>query len=357
MDFAEFKDVPVVDCHVHFGNFGAGGAQLKAKDLDVLGEFMVEVQKKGKLASMCVTGRDAGLYLKARYPRLFYAGGFVPWSGETATLPNVNWEKYIQSLIELGYDGVGEMGNKPVLSKSHEPLDGDYYEGFWNSCESLGFPVLCHVADPEEFWDEALAPDWAKKQRWVYYLDDYPTKEELYNEMENVLTAHPTLKVTLCHFYFISGNLEKAYAFMKQFPNANLDLTLGIELMYNISRQRDGWREFFIKYQNRILFGTDIATWQAIQESVARIWLIRKFLESDEEFYTPSTADRLLTRYEEPFIGLNLPVTTLKKIYSDNFKRLWGRRPKQIDVKAAVEILGKKGEKLISDAIKNLPQE
>ena len=98
MDFAEFKDVPVVDCHVHFGNFGAGGVQLTAKDLGVLGEFMVEVQKKGKLASMCVTGRDAGLYLKARYPRLFYAGGFVPWSGETAALLDVNWKKYIEDV-------------------------------------------------------------------------------------------------------------------------------------------------------------------------------------------------------------------------------------------------------------------
>lgn len=73
----------------------------------------------------------------------------------------------------------------------------------------LGFPVICHVADPEEFWDERLAPEWAKQQRWVYYLDNYPKKGELYKEMENVLNAHPNLKVILCHFYFISANLEK----------------------------------------------------------------------------------------------------------------------------------------------------
>ena len=92
-------------------------------------------------------------------------------------------------------------------------------------------------------------------------------------------------------------------------------------MIYNISRRRDEWREFSIKYQDRIFFGTDIATWQ-IQEAVARIWLVRKFLESDEEFFTPNTADELLTRYEEPFVGLNLPEEVLRKIYAENFMRL-----------------------------------
>jgi predicted TIM-barrel fold metal-dependent hydrolase len=351
MRFSEFADVPVIDGHVHFGNFGAGSVQWSLDELQRLSASYIDVMRKGKLSGMYVTGGDAGLCLKVKYPTLFYSGGFVPWSGETDSLPNVDWDAYIATLKKLGYEGVGEMGNKPVLRNKHTPLDSSYYKGFWEACESQDFPVLCHVADPEEFWDENLAPDWAKKQRWVYYLDDYPKKEELNDEMENVLSGHPDLKVVLCHFYFISADLEKAEDFLNCYRNVGLDLTLGIELMYNISRRRDDWRTFFIKHQDRIFFGTDIATWQTIQETVDRIWLIRNFLESDEEFFTPSTADKLLTRYEKPFLGLKLPKEAIRKIYAGNFQRLWGKKPKKVNRELALKILRQKGEKAVADAI------
>ncbi|MCW4020805.1 MAG: amidohydrolase family protein [Candidatus Bathyarchaeota archaeon] len=352
--FSEFADLPVIDCHVHFSSFDSGGVPMTGGKLRQMGEFIVEVIEKGMLSQMYVSGRDAGLYLKVKYPGLFYAGGFVPWSGRTVALPSVEWKSYVASLFGLGFEGIGEMGNKPAVRSSHQPLDGDYYRGFWNACEELGFPVLCHVADPEEFWDENLAPDWAKQRRWVYYLDDYPLKEELYGEMENVLDAHPNLKIVLAHFYFLSADLERAAEVLGRYKHANFDLTLGIELMYNISHRRDDWRDFFIKHQDRIFFGTDIATWQTVQQAIDRIWLIRNFLESDEEFFTPSTADNLLTRYEEPFIGLNLPEGALKKIYAENFQRLWGNEPEKVNVDAAIRTLEEKGEKTISEALRSL---
>jgi len=354
MNLSEFADISVIDCHVHLGNFGPGETKITAEDLQKTAEFMVETIKKGRLSQMYLSGHDAGLYLKAKYPRLFYAGGFAPWSGETKTVPAVNWQKYVRSLIDVGFDGIGEMGSKPVPRSVHTPLDGDYYKGFWEACESSDYPVLCHVADPEEFWDEHLAPEWAKEQGWVYYVGDYPSKEELYKEMENVLVAQPRLKVVLCHFYFISADLERASEFLDSYRNANFDLTLGIELMHNISQRRDDWRDFFIKYQDRIFFGTDIATWQTIQESVDRIWLIRNFLESDEEFFTPLTADRLLTRYKDPYIGLNLPKSALEKIYAGNFQRLWGKEPKEIDLRAAIEMCKEKSERPIADALRKI---
>jgi len=343
--------MPVIDCHVHFG---AGQAKLAREELEKVGESMMDVIKKGRLSQMYVTARDAGLYLKSKYGGLFYAGGFVPWSQETDTLPDVDWPSYVSSLVKVGFDGIGEMGSKTVPRDRHTPLDGDYYRGFWESCESFDFPVLCHVADPEEFWDEDLAPDWAKQRGWIYYKGDYPTKEELYREMENVLDEYPGLKVVLCHFFFMSADLERASDLLESHRNTNFDLALGIELMYNISRRRDDWRDFFMKYQDRIFFGTDIATRQTLQQAIDRIWLIRNFLECDEEFFTPSTADKLLTRYQEPFIGLKLPEAALSRIYSGNFQRLWGEEPKRIDTNAAVNICEQRDEEVIAEALRDL---
>jgi len=354
---SEFKDIPVIDCHAHFAGVGAGRLQLSPTELNKMGAFMAEVIKRGRLSQTYISGRDAALYSKAQYPELFYAGGFAPWSGETDQLPDADWEKYIRSLIELGFDGVGEMGSKPVPRSRHVPLDGCYYEGFWDACEAQGFPVLCHVADPEEFWDEKLAPDWAKKKGWVYHLEDYPTKEELYRETESVLDAHPDLRIVLCHFYFISADIERASTFLDCYRNANFDLTLGIELMHNISRRRDDWRDFFIKYQDRIFFGTDISTWQTVEEAIDRIWLVRNFLESDDKFHTPETADELLTRYKAPFLGLDLPPRALRKIYSENFQRLWGSKPRKVNTEVAISTLRSKGETAIAEALERLAQE
>lgn len=350
---SKFKNLPIIDCHVHFDTWACRTTELTNEEFRKMSEFIVRVIMEGRLSKMYISGGDAGLYLKAKYPEMFYAGAYIPWSGETDKMPNVNWQKYIQLLFEVGFDGIGEVGSKPVPKNKHIPLNSDYYRGFWETCEAYGFPVLCHVADPEEFWDKNLAPEWAVKRGWIY-VEDYPSKKELYKEMENVLEIHPDLKVVLCHFYFISADLEKASDFLERYKNANFDLAPGIELIYNISRRRDEWREFFIKYQDRILFGTDIATWQTIKEAMARIWLVRKFLESDEEFFTPEIADDLLTRYKEPFIGLNLPEGVLRKIYAKNFMKLWGEKPKKTNIEIAIKICEEKGEKIIAENLKNL---
>jgi len=132
-------------------------------------------------------------------------------------------------------------------------------------------------------------------------------------------------------------------------------LTPGIELIYNISRKRDDWRGFFIKYQDRLLFGTDTGTWETVEESVVKIWLVRNFLESDEEFFTPSEADMLLTRYKEPFVGLTLPKSVLRKIYAGNFRRLWGETPRIVPLDVTIKILEENGEIVIAQALRSIP--
>jgi len=55
---------------------------------------MVDVIKKGRLSQIYVSGGYAGLYLKAKYPGMFYAGGYVPWSGNTESLKVNDWNSY-----------------------------------------------------------------------------------------------------------------------------------------------------------------------------------------------------------------------------------------------------------------------
>lgn len=301
--------MPVVDCHVHpwppwRANNKLDEAALKAKSLE-LGETI----SRGQLSQMHVYGNPdhSSLYIKAANPGLFYAGGYASWSLEAKSWKRTDWPSYIESLIKLGYDGIGEMGAKPVTRDKHTPLDSPVYEGFWDACEDAKFPVVCHVGDPEEFWSEEQTPVWAKSRGWGYYRGNYPALEELYAEVEHFLTRHPRVKVVFPHFLFLSPYMERLGEFFTRHRNAYVDLTPGIELVYSISRKRDDWQRFFLRNADRVLLGTDIGMSKTVEEHLARIWILRNFLETSKEFYTPDSADELLTRYEEPFIGLDLP--------------------------------------------------
>ncbi|MCX6649170.1 MAG: amidohydrolase family protein [Candidatus Bathyarchaeota archaeon] len=356
MEFSGFTGVPVVDCHVHpwppwRTDNRLDEAALKAKSLE-----LVETISRGRLSQMHVYGNPdhSALYLKAANPGLFYAGGYAPWSFEAKSWGGTDWPRYVESLVGLGYDGIGEMGAKPVTRDRHTPLDSPLYEGFWSACEDEGLPVVCHVGDPEEFWSEKQTPAWAKARGWGYYMGDYPALEELYAEVENFLGRHPGVEVVFPHFLFLSPHMERLEDFFTRHPGAYVDLTPGIELVYSISRRRDEWRRFFTRHADRILLGTDIGMSKTVEEHLARVWILRNFLETGDEFYTPASADELLTRYKEPFIGLDLPRVALEKICAGNFRRLWGAKPREVDVKAAASAAEKQGHAGVTEALKRV---
>jgi len=353
LGFSELSDSRVIDCHVH--------AWMLRKGLDeatIRGQTdaLVEIIGKGGLEAIYAfdSASHLPLYLKASHPGLFYAGGYAPWTGRTDEMPDPDWATYIPRLMELGYDGIGEMGSKPATRDAHVPLDSPYYRGFWEACEEHRFPVLCHIGDVEDFWREETTPAWAKERGWGYYHGDYSDLEELYTEIENVLDLHPELPIALCHFLFLSPHLERAEEFLDSHPNACLDLSLGVELMYNISRRRDEYREFFIRHDARILFGTDIGMSTTLPQHLARITMIRRFLESGDEFHTPDTTDDLLTRYELPYVGLDLPRPSLEKIYAGNFRRLWGEEPKAVDVDQVIAACESKENTSMAKVLKKL---
>jgi predicted TIM-barrel fold metal-dependent hydrolase len=346
----------VVDCHVHPWPPWRADNRLANTVLRTKSIELTETITRGRLSQMHVYGNPdhSALYLKTANPGLFYAGGYAPWSFEAKDWRNTDWPSYIASLVELGYDGIGEMGAKPITRENHTPLDSPAYEGFWDACEDERLPIVCHVGDPEEFWIEEKTPPWAKARGWGYYLGDYPTLDELYTEVENILGRHSKVNIVFPHFLFLSPHMERFSDFFEHHPNAHVDLTPGIELVYNISHRRDDWRRFFTRYADRILLGTDIGMSRTVEEHLVRIWILRNFLETGEEFYTPNSADDLLTRYEDPFIGLDLPKTTLEKIYAGNFYRLWGPKPKDVIVKTAAVAAEKQGHAGVAKALRDL---
>jgi len=186
--------------------------------------------------------------------------------------------------------------------------------------------VLWHVNDPEEFWNPEEAPEWAKGPGWLYD-DSFPTKESIYGECERALAKHPKLNVIFAHFYFLSDDLPRAGAFLDRYSNVTIDLAPGIEMLHNFTKRAEAAREFFLKYQDRILFGTDFAP-GGVQ---SRIWVVRNFLETDEEFHVPTDERLFWPDHREIIRGIKLPKEVLEKIYRGNFERVVSAEPRRLE--------------------------
>jgi predicted TIM-barrel fold metal-dependent hydrolase len=277
---------------------------------------------------------------KAAHPDSFYVFAALDhsahWSGGKIASPSL--AEQVDRAVAIGVDGIKLIETKPTHRKMVDfPIDGDYYAPMFAPIEQTGLPILWHVADPEEFWDPQRTPGWAKARGWGYD-QTWIAKETLCAEVENVLRRHPRLKVILAHFYFLSADLARAAALFDAHPQVCFDLAPGVEMLYNLSRDPDSAREFFIKHADRIVFGTDIEAGAPVEQAAIRAQIVMRWLETDHEFRLDKGADYTLGPPTDGAIrGLNLPQDVLAAIYAANFERLAGSRPKPLNKALALE--------------------
>jgi predicted TIM-barrel fold metal-dependent hydrolase len=170
-----------------------------------------------------------------------------------------------------------------------------------------------------------------------------------------VLERHPRLKAILAHFHFLSADLERAGRFLDEHPSVCYDLAPGSEMYNNFTRANGHARvhgsvttsgrarDFFLHYQDRLIYGTDTTTGQmqrdgdrAIEQALGRQWTVRTFLETDGAFIPPEGLERWLEPDLPAFRGVALPREILVKIYRGNFERLYGPDPVQLDLAVAL---------------------
>ena len=340
MDKFSRKVSRVIDCHVHLLDLASVGR-------------LIEIRRHlaiDRMNLVCIVDPHSGSgHPQALYAKLIGRGAVYCFgglnhaaiiSGGEATAPSL--AEQVDQLLAAGCDGIKLIEGKPTARQELPfPLDGEYYSEFFARAAARQVPLLWHVADPEEFWDAAAAPKWAVEHGWTYGPEDV-AKEQLYTEVANVLQRHPSLRVIFPHFYFLSADLARADGFLRAHPNVNIDLALGVELLFNLSRDRDAAREFFLTHQDRILFGTDITSAHPPAQAALRGGLVRQFLEGSEPFAAPAEADELLQPSEDSKIqGLALPADVLAKIYCANFEAFAGAAPAAVNRDQAVaECLG-----------------
>jgi predicted TIM-barrel fold metal-dependent hydrolase len=246
----------------------------------------------------------------------------------------------VHKLVRIGFDGLKLIDGKPTARQRFGlPFDAPAYEGMWAALEELCFPCVCHVADPETFWERQRIPSWALANGWFYAEGDYPSKEDLYAEIDHVLERHPSLQIIFAHFYFLSADLERAARFLDAHPTVCFDITPGAEMFNNFTRQYATARAFFTTYQDRIVYGTDTSTRGiargGVEQPLSYARYVRSFLEAGEPFTPSPLIPHWLEDDLEAIRPLALPEKALEQIYHANFERLYGTRPAALNEEAA----------------------
>jgi predicted TIM-barrel fold metal-dependent hydrolase len=314
----------IIDCHVHFDGVKLADRMLADQWATGADRFNVVVTPRYN-AETSPDRLAWALWLKRRFPDRVYVFGNLDYTGMfdgKGASPDVPLVDQLDRLIGLGCDGLKMLDGKPDTRKAiGQPLDGAFYRPLLKHLEEMRFPLLYHINDPPEFWSPDTVPLWARQQKW-WYNETFPTYRQIQQEALNAFARHPKLNVWLAHFFFLSDDLAVAEEFLRTHPGLCLDLAPGVEMLHNFTRQHAAARDLFIRYADRILYGTDIGAGHHCT-GPKRGWMVRHFLETDATFEVPD--DPLMTPDDRPVLhGLALPAETLEKIYAGNFLRILG---------------------------------
>ena len=211
------------------------------------------------------------------------------------------------------YKGLG-LTNKDSKGK-RVPVDDERLGPIWEVCGELGIPVLIHSADPFQFWQDKDD----QNERWFelkekpnrYYggSDFIPPFEDIIKEQHTVFERHKNTTFINAHLGWMGNDLKRLGNHLDSFPNVMTEFGAVIA---ELGRQPKTARQFFIDYQDRIMFGKD-------SYNKEEFYTYFRVLESDDEYFSYFRKRHAFWK----MYGLNLPDEVLKKVYYKNALKLF----------------------------------
>ncbi len=213
-------------------------------------------------------------------------------------------------------------------------VDDKRMEPIWRRAGEVGAIVAWHVADPvaffkpvdeknERYGELSMAPEWS------FHGKDYPSHEELLAQRDKVLRSFPKTIFLGIHLANHPEDLDYVDRLLDSCPNLFVDVAARLG---EIGRHEAAkTRKFFIKHQDRILFGSDLIVTPrgmqlgSVSEEPPTFKDALKFYADHRRFF--ETADRNIphpTPSQGPWTinAINLPRDVLGKLYQTNAEKL-----------------------------------
>jgi predicted TIM-barrel fold metal-dependent hydrolase len=313
---------PVIDIHNHLGS---GKAFLTPERVK---QYLTEMNEAGVRTVVNLDGgwgdrlKETLAALDEAHPGRFLTFALVNFDG----IDDDDWSRREAQRLEESFKAGAKglkfhklFGLRYRYKDGHlVPVDDPKLDPIWETCAKYKRPVVIHIADPAAFftpldrfnerWHELNAhPD------WLFYGKDFPKREALLDQLHRVIAKHPRTTFVNTHFGNNAEDLASVADKLDKYPNMYVDIDARIS---ELGRQPYTTRKFFLKYRDRVMFGTDTPP----KRDAYRIYY--RFLETDDEYFDSSPSHHRQGFWN--IYGIYLPRDVLEKVYYKNAERLFG---------------------------------
>ena len=334
---------PVIDFHTHLGFSAKGVAGVphgEERRFAAPPDELLPVMDRVNLHTMVnlTGGVGSGLQESLTRFQTAHPGRFLTFTEprySTITAPNYPREQAdeIERAQKIGARGVkvlktlGLYLREQVTSGPLVQIDDRRFDPMWEACGALAMPVAIHISDPEAFFlpidrfnerfEELNAhPDWS------FHGRDFPSTRDLFEARNRVFARHPKTTFVALHVGNKAEDLGYVSECLDRYPNMHIEIGARVG---ELGRQPRNARRFFDRYQDRILFGTDAVPHgtqtpqQIFGDALYEIYY--RFLETEDEYFDYAPAPTP-PQGRWRIYGIGLPDPILRKVYSENARRL-----------------------------------
>lgn len=303
---------PIIDMHSH--DYAQNDAEIEqwVKTMDKLG-----IEKTVILSMQSGKGLDSVMHVYSKYPDRFEFWCGIDFTGYNTDKDWVkNAVKELERCHKKGVKGIGELGDKGeglIYSKPTPGygihMDDPMLKPIWSKCAELRMPVSIHIAEPIWMYEQMDSTNDGLMNGYAWKVDlkkkDILNHAELIQTLDNAVKDNPNTTFIACHFANCSYDLAILGNMLDAYPNLWADNAARYAETAPIPRYV---KSFYEKYQNRLLYGTDMGMDEEMYKITFRI------LESeDEHFYETE-----LFNYHWPLNGFGLTDEVLEKLYKKN---------------------------------------
>lgn len=204
-------------------------------------------------------------------------------------------------------------------------IDDDKFDRIFQHIEELGIPLIGHQGEPKNCWlpvaemtvnnDKQYFSE--HPQYHMYLHPEFPSYEEQMQARNNMLNKHPNLAFMGAHLASLEWSVDQLAVFLDRNPQAVVDLAARMgQVQYQSKLDHNKVRNFFIKYQDRILYATDLTQSPEGPAAEFKQQAHTKWLEDWQ--YLNTEQELVVPEVDGPVKGLALPKEVADKIYALN---------------------------------------
>jgi len=313
-----------IDAHVHVFKDDAGlGALLRRFDMHLLDILVVD--DRDKFENQLEPQRSDALAVRRVYPgRVALCTTISPYDFEQP-----GFAERVKRQLD-GDFAAGAVAVKiyKVLGMEIKTKQGKYLlpddpvlDPIYEEIAAKGRTVVAHVAEPDSCWQapNPASPDYGYYKdnpgEYAYLHPEWPSKAEILKARDHVLEKHPKLRVVGAHLGSMEVDVDEIAKRFDRYPNFAVDTAARV--VYLTLQPREKVRAFLIKYQDRVLYGTDFELGPTADAGKELSWANATYLLDWKYFST----NEVVTYQGREVKGLGLPPQVLRKLYHENAVR------------------------------------